>query len=116
MILSSALLEVNLKNLIFNYRYLSSLNKKGYTGAVIKANAYGLGDKKIIKTLFKAGCRHFFVATHAEAIKLRKEFKYGYIYILNGIKKSEYNKLLLNSKIIPIMNSIIKLRENFYQI
>ena len=40
----SAFLEINLKNLIFNYKYLTSLNKGKYTGATIKANAYGLGD------------------------------------------------------------------------
>ena len=69
MILSSAILEINLKNLLKNYKYLSTLNKNHLTGATIKANAYGLGDKKIIKTLYKAGCKHFFVATLSEALK-----------------------------------------------
>ena len=49
-----------------------SLNKKQYTGATIKANAYGLGDKRIIRTLYKCGCKHFFVATLDEAIELAK--------------------------------------------
>ena len=43
MILTSAILEVNLKNLRFNYNYLKYLNKGKYTGAVIKADAYGTG-------------------------------------------------------------------------
>ena len=47
----SAFLEVNLKNLISNYKYLSSINKFKDTGATIKANAYGLGDQKIIRVL-----------------------------------------------------------------
>ena len=90
MIPTNAYLEINLKNLIYNYRYLSSLNKGHYTGATIKANAYGLGDKKIIKILYKAGCKHFFVATLDEAIKLRQSFKNGYIYVLNGVKKNDF--------------------------
>ena len=111
MISPSALLEVELKNIIYNYKYLSSLNKGQHTGATIKANAYGLGDKKIIKVLYKAGCRHFFLATLDEAIKLRQTFKYGYLYILNGIKKSDFSIYLNKKKIIPIINSIQNIEE-----
>ena len=91
MISPSAFLEVNIKNIIFNYKYLSSLNKDQSTGATIKANAYGLGDQKIIKILYNVGCRHFFVATLDEAINLRKNFKYGFLYVLNGVKKKDIN-------------------------
>ena len=43
------------------------MSKNSIAGATIKANAYGLGDVKIFKLLYKAGCRHFFVATFDEA-------------------------------------------------
>ena len=89
MIPANAFLEVNLKNLVSNYKYLSFINKKHITGATIKANAYGLGDKKIINILYNKGCRYFFVATLEEAIKLRKSIKYGYLYVLNGIKNTD---------------------------
>ena len=69
MISSNAILEINLKNLIYNYKYLKSLNKGQFTGATIKANAYGLGDEKIIRILYNVGCEYFFVATLDEAIK-----------------------------------------------
>ena len=111
MISPSAVLEVNLKNIIYNYKYLSSLNNNQYTGATIKANAYGLGDKKIIKILYKYGCRHFFVATLDEALKLRETFKYGYLYVLNGINQIDINSYLNKKKIIPIVNSIQNLEE-----
>ena len=52
MIPANAFLEVNLKNLVSNYKYLSFINKNHITGATIKANAYGLGDKKIINILY----------------------------------------------------------------
>tara|TARA_Y100000590_G_C15718157_1_gene1012589 strand:+ start:616 stop:1683 length:1068 start_codon:yes stop_codon:yes gene_type:complete len=111
MIPSNAYLEVNLKNIIFNYKYLSSFNKKNLTGATIKANAYGLGDKKIIETLYKIGCRHFFLATLEEAINLRKNFKYGKLYILNGIDKQNFNRIAKEKNIIPIINSIENLND-----
>ena len=111
MITQRAFLEINLKNLVFNYRYLSSKNRGQFTGATIKANAYGLGDCKIIKVLYKAGCKHFFVATLFEAIKLRQKFKYGYLYVLNGINSSDINSYLTKKKIIPIVNSINNLKK-----
>ena len=111
MISANAFLEVNLKNLVSNYKYLSFINKKHITGATIKANAYGLGDKKIINILYNNGCRYFFVATLEEAIKLRKSFKYGYLYVLNGIKKTDLNNYMINNNIIPIVNTIQNLEE-----
>ena len=111
MISSSAILEINLKNLIFNYKYLSSLNNERFTGATIKANAYGLGYKRIFKTLYQIGCKHFFVATIDEALKIRKNFKYGIIYILNGIKKNDLNQIQKQKNIIPIVNSVKNLKE-----
>jgi alanine racemase len=106
MISSSAILEVNLKKLISNYKYLSSLSKINFTGATVKANAYGLGDIIIIKTLYKEGCRHFFVANIFEAINIRKSFKHGYIYVLNGVKKDDLEKIKQKKNIIPIINSL----------
>ena len=70
MILKSAVLEINQKKIIDNYKYLSSISKSNLTGATIKANAYGLGDIEIFKLLFNAGCRHFFVANLYEALKI----------------------------------------------
>ena len=41
-------IEINLKNIKKNWLYLDGLSKKNIeTGAVIKANAYGLGSNEI---------------------------------------------------------------------
>ena len=72
MIKPNAILEIKKKNLIYNYNYLSNLSKKSICAATIKANAYGLGDKKIFKILLNQGCKHFFLATTEEALKIRK--------------------------------------------
>ena len=105
MIDSNAILQINTKNLIKNFKSIKKIAKKSICGATIKANAYGLGDKKIYKLLYLNGCRNFFVATLNEAINLRRKYKYGNIYVLNGV---DVNKILFYSKqkIIPIINSI----------
>ena len=107
----SSILEINTKNILKNYNYLSSISKNSIAGATIKANAYGLGDVKIFKLLYKAGCRHFFVATFDEAEKIRKVDRRGYIYILNGLNKNIIKKINIKDKIIPIINSI----ENYFE-
>ena len=55
--------------------------------------------KKIINILYNNGCRYFFVATLEEAIKLRKSFKHGYLYVLNGIKKTDLNNQKIKASI-----------------
>ena len=104
MINSSALLEINTKNLLFNYKSLAKISNKSLTGATIKANAYGLGDLEVFNILYNNGCRHFFVATIEEAIKIRKKNFKGNLYVLNGIDENEI-KLSIEKKIIPIINS-----------
>ena len=109
MINSSAILEINKKNLIHNYKSLAKIANNSSAGATIKANAYGLGDLKIFEILYKNGCRHFFVATFEEAIRLRRKFSKGNIYVLNGVDESEV-KLLKKNNIITIVNTINDLK------
>ena len=63
---SSAILEINTKNILHNYKALSRIASNSISGATIKANAYGLGDIKVFNILYNNGCRHFFVATIEE--------------------------------------------------
>ena len=109
MINSSAVLEINTKNLLFNYKSLAKITNKSLTGATIKANAYGLGDLEVFNILYNNGCRHFFVATIEEAIKIRKKNLKGNLYVLNGIDENEI-KLSIEKKIIPIINSTDELK------
>jgi len=76
MIDSSAILEINTKNILHNYKVLSRIANKSISGATIKANAYGLGDLKVFNILYNIGCKHFFVATIEEALNLRKKYKF----------------------------------------
>ena len=106
---SSSILEVNLKNFIHNYKVFKKYIKNKKVAATIKANAYGIGDKKAFSTLYNNGCRHFFLATVKEGLELRKFYKKGYIYILNGLENNDINIFKIN-KLIPILNSKIEIK------
>ena len=83
MINPNAILEINSKNLIKNYKTISKYSNKSLTGAVIKANAYGLGDIEIYKKLYNAGCRNYFLATLNEAIEIRKKYLSSNLYAVS---------------------------------
>ena len=103
--MESIILEINLKNIFLNYLKLRKKNVNGITAAVVKANAYGLGIKKIFQILKKAGCNDFYVATIKEGIEIRKLNKKINIYVLNGIDKNEI-KYFINNNIIPVINNL----------
>ena len=105
MIRANAILEINTKNLIYNYKHLSKIAKNSICASTIKANAYGIGDLQILEILYENNCRHFFVATLDEAIKIRKKRKNIYIYVLNGLECNDIN-IFIKKDIIPIINSI----------
>ena len=104
------IIEINLKNLKKNWIYLDGLSKKNIeTGAVIKANAYGLGSDEVANALWEVGNRSFFVATAEEGIFLNKILpKNRKIYILNGYDKN-YNKAFNEFNLIPVLNSPLNL-------
>ena len=104
MIKPSAILEINLKNLVYNYKFFTKLTKNITVAATIKANAYGIGDLEAFKILSKNGCKHFFVATIYEALKIRKISNQTNIYVLNGLENNNINNYKKNN-IIPIVNS-----------
>lgn len=72
----SATLTIDLDAIAANYRLLRERLGEGTAcGAVVKADAYGLGADRVAPALAAAGCRDFFVATADEAIVLRQLFR-----------------------------------------
>src|ERR1700691_2912620 len=68
-----AILEIDLGAIAGNWRKLRRMvGARVQTGAVIKADAYGLGMAQVGSALAKAGCNLFFVATLDEGLELRK--------------------------------------------
>ena len=107
----TATIKINLSNIKKNWLYLNKLSKKSTeTSAVIKANAYGIGEEQIFKVLYKNGCRHFFLATLEEAITIRKINSKGNVYVLNGLENNKLD-IFKKNKIIPILTSLEELKQ-----
>ena len=109
MIKPNSILEVNTKNLTYNYKALSKICYNSLCAATVKADAYGIGAIKTIEILEKNQCKHFFVATLGEALLIRKKNKKCLLYILNGM---EFHNSLIFKKnnLIPIINTINELK------
>lgn len=97
-------MRVDLDALAKNYRALRKTAAPGRCGAVVKANAYGLGLEPVATRLFDEGCRQFFVADLPEGIVLRELFATAQIFVLSGALDGE-ERALRASSLIPVLNS-----------
>lgn len=68
---ASGRLTIDLEAIRANYAELARLTGAADTGAVVKADAYGLGLDAVAPTLWAAGARRFYVAQIEEAVRLR---------------------------------------------
>ena len=69
---AGAELTIDLDAIAANWLSLGARLKRGaQAGAVVKADAYGLGMAEVAPALHTAGCRDFFTASLDEAIELR---------------------------------------------
>lgn len=68
-----------------NYARFAGLASKTETGAVVKADGYGLGTETVVRALGEAGCRTFFVATPGEARRVRAADPRANLYVLDGL-------------------------------
>ena len=79
-------LDINLKSLSENYlKIKKKVNRNCIVAATVKSNAYGLGVNKVLPTLIRSKCKHFFVASTDEAVEIRKINKKVEVFILNGL-------------------------------
>ena len=106
---NNAILEINLKALSKNYKLIKK-NLKNTTecAATVKADAYGIGAIKVVKSLIADGCKTFFVAHLSEAVELRKISRKIRIFCYHGIDKKNYLEFI-KFNVIPIANSIDQL-------
>jgi alanine racemase len=88
--LAGGRLTIDLGALVRNWRKLAALAPRAETGAVVKADAYGLGAEPVGSALAKAGCRTFFVAYAHEGAAVRKAAPEARIFVLTGADAREY--------------------------
>ena len=104
--MTAATLTIDLDAIAANWRALDALSAPVVeTGAVVKADAYGLGIDRVAPRLAAAGARSFFVAQAEEALALRTALGAGpVIYVFGGCMAGDL-ALLQSANAIPLLNS-----------
>jgi alanine racemase len=103
-------LVIDLAAIEANWRALAHQALTVECGAVVKANAYGMGIEPVTATLTKAGCKTFFVADIAEARRVRSRAPEAAIYVLDGCSPENSTAFVeINAR--PVINSMTELAE-----
>jgi alanine racemase len=82
---AGGILTIDLDALAGNWRNLRSRSGRAECAAVVKADAYGTGIEQTVPAFAAAGCRTFFVAHLAEAVRVRAVARESAVYVLNGL-------------------------------
>lgn len=103
---AGAVLTIDLAAITENWRLLSKKLKPGCDcGAVVKADAYGLGAANVAAALARAGCKTFYVALLSEGINLRKAVGRGpRIIVMHGVNPGLESEVFKHS-LIPVLST-----------
>jgi len=105
-----AVLSIDLDALCDNWRSLKARLGSGDCAAVVKADAYGLGAAQVAPALYRAGCRHFFVAHLNEGIALRPLLPAdATLYVLHGAHPGSEREFV-RYDLVPVLNSLPQLQ------
>ncbi len=97
-------LTADLDAVAANYRTLADrLGPASECGAVVKADAYGLGLEPVSRALAAAGCRSFFVALTEEGVALRSCLPDAAIYVFNGVDAETAAETAAHG-LVPVLN------------
>ncbi len=104
--MADGLLTIDLGAVANNWRALDGMSAPNVeTGAVVKADAYGLGLAQVSSALAKAGARTFFVALASEGAELRKALGPDLpIYVFSGYMDGD-KSIYQDANLIPLLNS-----------
>ncbi|MEQ1497090.1 MAG: alanine racemase [Novosphingobium sp.] len=93
-----------------NWSALDALSGSASAGAALKADAYGLGARRIAPVLLDAGCRDFFVAHWAEAAELIGLIAPQQIAVLHGPQSPADAGFARDAGLRPVINSLHQAR------
>lgn len=99
-----ARVTIDTRAIVSNWQTLSVVSGGAETGAVLKADAYGLGAEPVARALYRAGCRTFFVATIPEGVALRVAAPQARIFALSGFWAG-WEEPLVSADLIPVLAS-----------
>ena len=103
-------ITVDLDAITRNWKALDTVAANALTGAVLKADAYGMGAAAVGQTLFLAGARFFFVATPDEGVALRAALPQAHIFVLDGLVPRTARDYA-GQKLMPVLASMSQLTE-----
>jgi alanine racemase len=103
-------LTIDLGAIQRNWQALDSISQGALTGAVVKADAYGLGIAQVAPALAAAGAQFFFTATLDEALAVRNAVPGAFIFVLNGLMPRTAD-LYAEHRLMPCLASLPMLEE-----
>ena len=104
----AARLTVRLPAIAANYRSYVAAAGRAQAGAVVKADAYGLGADAIAPALAQVGCDSFFVARLEEGMALRRVLPDARIFVFDGAPAGSVAALIAH-RLIPCLNSLAEI-------
>jgi alanine racemase len=111
--MSTGLLTIDLDAVAANWRALAALAEDAETGAVVKADAYGLGAGPVAKALARAGAKTFFVAVAEEGAAVRKAIgPKGAICVMAGHLPGD-TALIDAARLTPMLNTPEQVQRQF---
>lgn len=103
-------LTMDLDALAANWRALDRLSGTARAGAAVKADAYGLGARRVATALREAGCRDFFVAHWSEAADLLSILPAAQVAVLHGPQSPADARFACEAGVRPVINSLHQAR------
>lgn len=103
--MSTGRLHIDLGAIADNWRAMDALTQ-AETGAVVKANGYGMGSGIVSQALARAGCRRFFVAAAEEGPAVREALGPGPMIGVFGGHMAGDAELIRDHQLTPMLNSV----------
>lgn len=104
------LLTVDLAGIQANWRWLAAVARGAECAGVVKADAYGMGIEPVVKALWEAGCRTFFVATLTEGRRVKVALPAATAYVLDGLMPGTA-PLYPTYGLRPVLGSLAEIEE-----
>lgn len=103
--MSTGLLTIDLDALTANWQALDAMTSV-QTGAVVKADAYGLGAARAARALARAGAKTFFVAVAEEGAVLREALgPNAEIFVFSGHMRGDTD-IIGDMMLTPLVNTV----------
>ena len=110
--MSTGKLRIDLDAIVANWRALDAKTAVE-TGAVVKADGYGLGSDYVARALYRAGARKFFVAAAEEGGKVRSAIgSDADVFVFSGHMAGDTD-MIADLHLTPMLNSLDQMTRHF---